>query len=314
MRIRGKIFYFIFISLIIISCRQRKEPPSSFIEIKKLDYPSASAIEYYDGKLYVMGDDAINMMVLDTNLNVSDSIALFSYPGKRIPKPIKHDIESICYRADSSKLLLIGSGSLTPYRDTAWMIAPVTKEKKSISLTQYFQFLKSKELKEINIEGAAVIKTGEIILSNRGHLGWPKNYLVFAGHPFLPEEGDNVIIPVTNEPDSSVFHGISGLTYASKSDALIMTVSTEATKSVHEDGAIGKSFIWVIKNISTITNVKELKPDKIIDLETIDPHFKGQKIESATIIEETKDILRLVLVADNDDGSSTIFKMSIKRD
>ena len=35
----------------------------SDVQIKKLDYPSASAIEYYDGKLYLMGDDATKLLV-----------------------------------------------------------------------------------------------------------------------------------------------------------------------------------------------------------------------------------------------------------
>ena len=75
-----------------------------------------------------------------------------------------------------------------------------------------------------------------------------------------------------------------------------------------------KSFLWMINNISTKLNSKKIGPDRIIDLEEIDPRFKKQKIESATVINETKELINLVLVADNDDGSSTIFKLSIKGD
>ena len=42
----------------------------SDLQIKKLDYSSASSIEYYEGKLYLMGDDAPNLLVLDTSLNI----------------------------------------------------------------------------------------------------------------------------------------------------------------------------------------------------------------------------------------------------
>ena len=77
----------------------------SDVQIKKLDYPSASAIEYFDEKLYVMGDDATNLLVLDTSLNIIDSIPLLSYPGKRIPKDIKPDLEASALNADNLFLL-----------------------------------------------------------------------------------------------------------------------------------------------------------------------------------------------------------------
>ena len=93
-----------------------------------------------------------------------------------------------------------------------------------------------------------------------------------------------------------------------------MTVSTEDTRNSYEDGTIGKSYLWIINNISNKLDSKTLSPDKIIDLEKTDPHFKNQKIESATVISETNRLIKLVLVADNDDGSSTIFKMSITKD
>ena len=51
----------------------------------------------------------------------------------------------------------------------------------------------------------------------------------------------------------------------------------------------------------------------MIDLEFSDARFKGQKIESATVIGETGDLIHLAMVADNDDGSSTVFKMSIRK-
>jgi len=93
-----------------------------------------------------------------------------------------------------------------------------------------------------------------------------------------------------------------------------MTVSTEDTRNSYDDGAIGKSYLWIVNNISNKLSSKTLTPDKIIDLEEIDPRFKNQKLESVTVIGETNDLILLALVADNDDGSSTICRMSIKKD
>ena len=56
-----------------------------------------------------------------------------------------------------------------------------------------------------------------------------------------------------------------------------------------------------------------MNPDRIIDLEAVDERFRGQKIESVCIDRETADFFHLVLVADNDDGQSTIFRVVIEK-
>ena len=85
-----KIFCCLFIFLIFSSCQYKETD----IQIKKLDYPSASAVEYFDGRLYIMGDDATALLVLDTNLNVLGQKPILSYSEKRISKEIKPDIEA----------------------------------------------------------------------------------------------------------------------------------------------------------------------------------------------------------------------------
>jgi hypothetical protein len=122
------------------------------------------------------------------------------------------------------------------------------------------------------------------------------------------------IIPFEIQKDTASFKGISGLCYVKERDQLIMTVSTEDTINSYTDGTNGKSYLWIINNFSNKLNSKTIGADKIIDIEEIDPRFKNQKIESATAIRETSKLITIVLVADNDDGSSTVFKMSITKD
>ncbi|HEX7846892.1 MAG TPA: hypothetical protein VF476_13905 [Chitinophagaceae bacterium] len=296
--------------LLLLSCAKKGKDPT--VIVKELPgYPSASAIEYVNGKLYIMGDDATQMLVLDTNLNIIDSVPFFYSESGRVPKDSKQDIESILFLNDSNKLILFGSGSLSPYRDSAWYFDIETKEKKARSYHPLYSTIRNLGIKEINIEGAVKIND-EFILANRGHLDNPKNHLLFFRNNFFVEPGTIFIAPVTYTQDSTSFQGISGLTYSPVNDALIMTVSTEQTASVFEDGEIGKSYIWIIHKISIPIPVTEFKPDKIIDLEKIDPVFKGHKIESAAVIGESKNSIRLILVADNDDGGSTVFKLSVK--
>ncbi len=279
-------------------------------EIKKLDhYPSASGIEYFNNQFYIIGDDANDLLVLDSNLNLADSINLYSFEEKRIPKKIKADLEGITVTKDN-KLLIVGSGSLSPYRNTVWLIDPLTKQKDSIRLDTFYQRLITNGLKEINIEGICAIP-GSIILSNRGSKGYPKNYLIFSSDDFWDDQVNSPVsfVLAGSNNDTALFNGISGLAYAKKSDRLIVTVSTEDTRNSMDDGTIGKSYLWIIKNISSKKKWKAVNPDQVIELEAIDQRFKGQKIESVCVIKETKNFLHLLLAADNDDGSSSIFKL-----
>ena len=300
-----RLFFVIIVTSFSISCGNN----SLLKEVKQLDYPSASGIEYFNRQYYIIGDDANDLLVLDSNFNPIDSIQLYSFTEKRIPKAVKADLEAITITKDN-KLLLIGSGSLSPYRNIAWLIDPVTKQKDSIRLDTFYQRLTLYGIKELNIEGACSIP-GSIILCNRGSKGYPKNQLILTSENFWKDQANVPISTILtgSATDSTVFNGISGLAYANKSDRLIVTVSTEDTRNNMDDGAIGKSYLWIIKNITSKKNWKTLNPDQVIDLEAIDPKFKGQKIESVCITKETKNFLHLVLVADNDNGSSSIFKM-----
>ncbi len=314
MRKSGTTVYFgiFFMAILFSSCTNKENTMQ--IQIKKLDnYPSASSIEYIDGKLYLMGDDATNFLVLDTNLNIIDSIPMISNSARRIPKETKPDLEASAFNVDSNQIFLFGSGSLSPYRNVAWSYNFKTRVKDSISLENLYSQVKNLGIEQLNIEGACFIN-GKLVLVNRGNKGYPKNHLIITDERFWDKDSNFQIsiIPFADQKYSP-FKGISGLCYTKESDKLILTVSTEDTKNSYDDGTIGKSYLWIIDNISTKLNGKTLGSKRVIDLEYIDSRFKGQKIESATVIGETNSQIHLVLVADNDDGSSTVFKMTIQK-
>ena len=56
-----------------------------------------------------------------------------------------------------------------------------------------------------------------------------------------------------------------------------------------------------------------MNPNQVIDLVKIDKRFIGQKIESVSITHETNKILEVVLVADNDNGETGLFKLLIQK-
>ena len=277
-------------------------------------YPSASGIESFHNNLYVIGDDANKLLVLDKELKPTDSIALYSFPSKRIEKNVKADLESITVTNDN-KLFLLGSGSLSPYRNRGWLIDPVTKQKDSLNLDVFFRNLANAGISEINIEGMTSVP-GNMILANRGNKNYPKNYLIVTRADFwhMQERLPFTLIAVGATKDTSVFNGVSGLSYAPGSDRLLLSVSTEDTRNAMDDGAIGKSYLWIIKNFSSKKRWKAINPDQVVDLEAVDPIFKGQKIESVCVTRETRNFLYIVLAADNDNGSSSFFKMVIEKD
>jgi len=305
-------YFFIVILLLLFSCSTGNN--NMLKEVKKIEtFPSASGIEYFKNHLYVIGDDASQILVLDSNFHPVDSIRLFSATERRVAKSIKPDLEAITLLPDK-KLFVIGSGSLSPHRNKGWIIDPVSKKADSIRLDSFYARLTAAGLPEINIEGICRIP-GYFIISNRGNLSYPKNHLILAHKTFWEEQSKSSfsVIRFGNNTDSSSFNGVSGLSYSEKSDKLLVTVSTEYTKSSYEDGAIGKSFLWIIDDFSTKKRWAAINPNKSIDLEKLDKRFSGQKIESVCIMDETKHFLHLVLAADNDDGSSTLFKIIVEK-
>lgn len=279
-------------------------------------YPSASAIEYIGNDFYIIGDDATHLLKLDSSLNVIDSIALFESQSRRIPKDIKPDIEAITAIASHREqyLLMIGSGSLFPYRNAAILYRPSGNQITRLVLDTFYNRLLKYGLPELNIEGLCAIP-GSLVLVNRGHKAFPKNYLVLTSSSFWSNQAIAPIdfIKIGANSDSNSFKGVSGATYAKKCDKLILTVSTEDTRSSYEDGTIGKSYLWIVDNFSSKKRWNAINPNRVIDLENVDATFRGYKIESACVIRETTHFIQLALVADNDKGSSTIFRLDISK-
>jgi hypothetical protein len=281
-----------------------------------IDYPSGSALSFFDNRLYLVGDDATTVLVMDEQFSVLGKIRISSHLSNRIPKKIKRDIEgmTVIRQGKNSSLLLVGSGSLAPYRNFGQVVTPGSNFRSTYDLGSFYRRLQSAGIAQVNIEGAAAMP-GSIILASRGSKGFPRNHLVFA-QPDFYRQADSAtfsIVRVGTNSDTAVFNGISGLEYAASSDKLLMTVSTENTYNSYSDGTIGKSYLWIINDVSTRKRISHLNPDRIIDLEALDPVFAGHKIESVCIIKETRNEFVLVLAADDDKGQTLLFKLRLKK-
>jgi hypothetical protein len=300
------------VSLFLLACNK---PGPQLVEMKQLkNYASGSGLVFFNDHLYVIGDDSNDIIKTDSQFNEIDRIKLFTSGQQRIPKEIKADLESIVLTGLNKRkmFLLMGSGSLTPYRDLCWIVDPRNKEKKEYRLDTFYNRLRNEGLRDLNIEGAAATPAG-IVLANRGNKSFPKNYLVFVSNRFWEKQEIATIriVKTGTNADTSAFAGISGLDYSYTSDQLFLTVSTENTYSSYADGVIGKSYVWIINDISSKRRLDAMNPDRIIDLEEIDSRFKGHKIESVCIVADTKNEKELVLVADDDKGGTVLFRLKL---
>ncbi len=292
----------------ILSCKSKDQVQQS---VTIQHYASGSAIAFRENKIYLMGDDMNYLLSLDKSLAVVDSILLEDSAKYQIPKPLKQDIEAATFLNNSDNLLMLGSGSLSPHRNSCWLVNTTTKDKQTISLETFYNRIKASGITELNIEGLTSVKD-HLILSNRGNKGLPYNHLIITAADFYQQQVEAPITKIELQNPSTNFSGVSGLEYSSKHDMLLLSVSTEETYDTHADGAIGKSYLWIIHSFSTKLHQQQLKPDRIIDLTSLGSQFKDQKIESVCILSETTKELELVFVADNDNGSSTLFKVSLK--
>jgi hypothetical protein len=279
------------------------------------NFPSGSAINYYDGKLYLTGDDANNLLVLNSNYQEIDSIQLFDYPEKRIPKGQKADFETavLVNVSDKAHLLVLGSASNMEREKGMLIPLPVSDEPKEFYYAEFIKRVKLKGIPEINIEGAALIGD-HLILSNRGNSAHQENHLIITESDFWMQQNEAAVsvLRITMPLNIREFPGISELCYIESKNILLFTISTEATNNSYDDGVIGDSYIGWVNDIDQRLQWPEIMLDGLINLSEVDVVFKGEKIEGICMESVSGDELLLHLIADNDQGESRLFNIKLE--
>jgi hypothetical protein len=273
------------------------------------DYASASAIAWYKNTLYVMGDDAPTILLLNRRLREQQQVRVFSVQQKRIPYAEKPDIESatVVQKGKEDYLWLLPSFSSTG-RNKA---ITLNLQQKNAKPEVHILTLGNAGLPHTNIEGAAII--GEkLLLANRANSQSPAHHLLqyqLEGNNFSKKPVRSFTL---NLPQTAHVVGVSGLHYEPKKDILLLTFSTELTGSATADGAIGDSYIALIKNARAQIENNSLKADTLINLTPVLKTGKPMKIESVAVQKVRGSTLRLFLAADNDDGTSHLFRISAR--
>jgi len=282
----------------------------NFLRNKIIDYPSGSALEYRNNILYVIGDDVNYILCLDKNWNEVNHLKLFEYEGVRIPKPEKPDLE--CATIIGDMLYVVGSGSVSPQRDVAFLVNLAEEKIKKISTAAFYSIFRDRNLiAEMNIEGFTDCKD-KLLFFNRGNSQQP-NQLIITDQKILKKQFPDrfKVMPVKIGKLNNINLGISGACYDEINDILLLTASAEDTSNAYDDGKIIGSVLAIIDNAYEQLSKSVLDIEQIIYLDKIDNAFKEQKIESICITESKNNFYKCTLVADNDDGKSQLFEIEI---
>ena len=285
-----------------VSCSREKV--FQLVESREVAFPSASALEFYDGKLYVFGDDAAYLLVLSPDYNVLDSVFFRERILGRIPKDVKHDIESSFLRMENGRPVLYGIGSMSNGNRSGALAYEIGNSRHS-NIPTFDSNNVFSSIASLNIEGSCVVGN-TTLFANRANLSSRVNYFVFD------DQESSVIVKPVSLPQQKTVAGISGLSYVKEKDLLLFTASEEETESTTADGAIGDSYLGWIENFSTKMGASEFVPDRFIKLSEVDNVFSKQKVESVCVEKVTGNKLLLHLAADNDDGTSRFFKLQMR--
>jgi hypothetical protein len=275
------------------------------------NFPSASSIEVFNNRLYIIGDDAPYMIITDTGHTVLDSVRLFRSSQKRISKDVKADLEASFLTEKEGKTYMVAVSSFSTRNRNKILTLELKKNGKAeLSGIKNLVFNRN-GLKEINIEGAASV-SGTILLSNRANTTHKINHLLLTRIDKTGIQTTGLKTINFNLPVGKNVTGVSGLCYLKERDLLLFTASTEDTPNAYTDGAIGESYIGFISNISSKLKDKSVAADKLIPLSAYLGQDSPQKIESIAVEFFTDGYLLIHLAADNDKGSSTLYKMRWK--
>ncbi|HEY0059585.1 MAG TPA: hypothetical protein VGB56_10630, partial [Flavisolibacter sp.] len=212
-----------------VQCRNRQYK-ITFLSTRLFeDFPSASAIEYSDGKLFVIGDDAAHLMVLDTNYRVVQKIAYLPDSSFRAPKETKPDTESAALLTHGDQTFLYAFGSLST--STRELLFQFPVDSLQGFTRSRFQPRSSSVVKEWNIEGAAMVMD-QLLLANRANGTNKQNYLVLQTFEVAGVERNKEakVAELVLQGGSSVI-GVSGLYYEAERDVLLFTASEENTQN-----------------------------------------------------------------------------------
>ncbi len=284
------------------------------------EIPSASGIEFLDGKYWLIGDNSPWLFEVNEAFAVAKKYPIFSMDYSEngtIPKSKKHDFEAMTalnWEGDSA-LFIFGSGSkANRFQGVLVKINSAlhpTMETQKFDLTDFYsKILEKAKLKEgeLNIEAAAVLGD-HLFLFNRG-----KNKLIslkvkhFIDYLSGTRETIKIKVKTIDLPEiDGIRAGFSGATADEKFQRIVFTASVENTADWVADGEVLGSFIGVL-NLQSLKNHAAPKCVLIINKQEI----LRIKAESIALEESYENSFRCLVVTDSDGGKSELLKLKVQ--
>lgn len=283
------------------------------------EIPSASGIEMVGDHLFIVGDDAQHLFVMNKSFHLVEKIKLFDAVTEnsgRISKLLKPDLESLTtidYEGEKY-VLTIGSGSLREVRDVAFLISLKDYHITKISLLHFYDYIRklfdNLEAGRLNIEGA-LFHHQQLFLFHRGNISGRNILLSVSWSDFLHFEEKrstaSVSIQSYSLPTLNGLHaGFSGACIIPGSNHALFTASVENTSTAIDDGPSAGSYIGLL-NVA--------KPSEVIRDITLlhinDVTYSG-KVESVVVVHQPDEhTLHALAVCDEDGNTSQLLQLLI---
>ncbi len=276
--------------------------------------PSASGIELYANKRYIIGDDSAWLFILDRDLNVLKKVALLKkekLSDEPIAKKHKPDLEAMTFAKINGEdiLFIFGSGSKSKKRDKLIVVFPERQHAvKRFSLEEFYNTLRKDEIGEnhkLNIEAAAANNT-TLYLFHRGNISGKNLVFSFSLNDFADyvlTENNSIPAYTVSSCILPLLNGIaSGFSGASMLDEkhILFSASVEDTENEIDDGAVLGSYIGILNPETKELNCKLLQ-------QGTEP--LSIKIESVCVIQTQEKIHTLLAVTDSDGGDSELLEI-----
>jgi hypothetical protein len=286
------------------------------MKLKLLDYrevpdlPVGSNLEYFNDTLYLVDDDASDMVALK-KWQVQATHQLLRFDDPKILPGAKSDFEATTIVVVNSipRLLVMGFDAKdNRHKAILVNLDDLTKEEHDISV--FYSRLKE-TVGIINIESAAIV-LGKLILCNRDHKTAPEKHIIVTDVDFWKNQENAEITTISFDlpqtPKQVV--GLSGLAYSYKNDWLVVTLLSESADKDHK--TTGDSYLAVIENASRKVVRKKMKVNSLFHLNEANNGFTGYNMKSVCVRTDKSRRVKLYLLADNKNGKNGIFTVRVK--
>ncbi|MDF2179771.1 hypothetical protein P2G88_16085 [Aliiglaciecola sp. CAU 1673] len=286
------------------------------------DLPSASANMLMGERLYVVGDDASFLFVLDNNFEMIDKTPISPLQPAadgRVPGDIKEDMEAMDAMEvhGEAALVILGSGTKPRFREKGIVLALDNSFKVERDLAPLYQQLHQatgfKASETLNIEGLAS-DAEYVYIFNRGSRSpnaiFRLNKANFIQYMLGQTDSiEHINAQIVRLPKNNVMEStFSGAVYSPAMKKLFFTASMEGDKNEILGSFVG----WLTPEQMDFKSPLDLSSQPLAVM--LNGKNLINKIESITLSREDENQVEGALAADNDDGTSQFMRFTLSLD